>query len=83
MKRLLTSLVGLISAGVISATPAVADMCGPANGPLGYLYPTVQNCLQPGIGMFPNVPTVSPAQTVPYPVRLPTPFYPFPTQPLP
>lgn len=67
--KLMVMMGGLAVAGVITAGSAQANMCGPGNGPLGYLWPNVQVCqlYTPGAGALARVPVLKPSQSVPYP----------------
>lgn len=59
------TIVWMMVTGSAHANP----MCGPGNGPMGYLWPNVQMCqlYTPGLGGMARVPALKAPQNVPYP----------------
>lgn len=81
MRRLVLVLAGFIVGAVMTAGNASANNCGPSNGPLGMLWPTIGSCQLwiPGAGGLARVPGfVMPPHNIPYPqTNIATPFWPF------
>lgn len=80
MTVILLFAITVVSTGTASANP----MCGPGNGPLGYLWPNVQMCqlYTPGLGHMARVPALAPPHNIPYPQNnYATPFWPVQVNP--